>query len=138
MLEEIAHHDAASRLIAGNPDELCPLVSGANRPFGELASNVVRLLGMAACELFPNLLLAHMIIRYGERHELFQRHAVLGVDVEELFGNRSEFQSLLDDRRIYEEPGRDLLLGQSFLAQSLEGAKLVERVQGNPLDVLGQ
>jgi hypothetical protein len=138
MLEEIAHHDAAGGLIAGNTDELCPLVGRANGAFGELAPDVVRLLDMAARELLPNLLLAHMIVRHRECHELFQRHAILGVDVEEAFGNGSEFQSRLDDRRIHKEPSRDLLLAQPLLAQGLEGAKLVEGVQGNSLDVLGQ
>jgi hypothetical protein len=138
MLEQIAHHGAASRLIAGKPDELCPLVSRANRTFGELAPDVVRLLDRAARDQLPNLLLAHMIVRYRERHELFQRHAILGVDVEECFGNRGKLQPLLDDGRVHEEPGRDLLLAQPLPAQGLEGAKLVERVQGNPLDVLGQ
>jgi hypothetical protein len=66
------------------------LASRANRPFGELAPDVVRLLDMAARELLPNLLLAHMIVRYRERHELLQRHAVLGIDVEEIFGNRGK------------------------------------------------
>jgi len=116
MLEEIAHHGAAGRLIAGNTDELCPLVSGANRAFGELAPDVVRLLDMAARELLPNLLLAHMIVRYRERHELFQRHAILGVDIEESFGNGGKLQPLLDDGRAHEEAGRDLLLAQPLLA----------------------
>src|SRR5271169_3783888 len=110
MLEEIAHHDAAGRLIAGSPDELRPLVSGANRPFGKLAPDVVRLPDMTARELLPNLLLAHGIVRYRECHELFQRHAILGVDVEECFGNRGKLQPLLDDGRAHEKPGSDFLL----------------------------
>ena len=116
-LEQIAHHGAAGRLVVGNTDELCH---------------------MAARELHPNLLLAYGIVRYRERHELFQRHAILGVNVEECFGNRSKLQPLLDNGRAHEEPGSDLLFAESLLAQGLEDAKLVERVQGNSLDVLGQ
>ena len=75
----------------------------ANRAFRELAANVVRLLVVGACELLPDLFLPRMIVRHRERHQLLQRHAVLGVDLEEL-------EPLLDDSRAHEEPGRYLLL----------------------------
>jgi hypothetical protein len=39
---------------------------------------------------------------------------------------------------VHKEPGRDVLLAQALVAQGLEGAKLVERMQGDTLDVLGQ
>ncbi len=103
MLEEIAHHDAAGRLIDFDADELCPLVGCPNRALHELAANVVRLLVVGACELLPDLLLPRMVVRHRERHQLLQRHAVLGVDLEEL-------EPLLDDRRAHEELGRYLLL----------------------------
>ena len=79
-----------------------------------------------------------MVVRHRERHELLQRHAVLGVDVEKLVRNRGELQPLLDDGRVHKEPGRDLLLAKALLAQGLEGAKLVERMQSFALDVLGE
>ena len=138
MLEQVAQHDATGRLIGVDADELRPLVGGADRAFGQLAADVIRLLVVGASERLPDLLLARMVVGDRERHQLLQRHAVLGIDVEELVGHRRELQPLLDDGRVHEEPGRDLLLAQPLLAQGLEGAKLVERMQGDALDVLGQ
>ena len=39
---------------------------------------------------------------------------------------------------VHEERGRDLFLAQALVAQRLEGAELVERVQRRALDVLGE
>ena len=88
--------------------------------------------------MVPDLLLAPLVVGHREGHELLQRNAVLGIDVEELGGNRGELEPLLDDGRRHEEPGGDLLLAQALLAQRLEGSELIERVQSSTLDVLGQ
>jgi hypothetical protein len=138
MLEEIAYHDATGGLVGVNTDELCPLVGRPNRAFRELAADVVGLLVVGARELLPDLLLPRMVVCHRERHQLLQGHAVLGVDLEEFFGNRGELEPLFDHGRAHEEPGRDFLLGQCLLAQGLECAKLVERMQGDSLDVLGE
>ena len=138
MLEQVAQHDATGRFIGVDADEPRALVGGADRAFGKLAADVIRLLVVGASERFPNLLLARMVVGDRERHQLLQRHAVLGIDVEELVGHGRELQPLLDDGRVHEEPGGDLLFAQPLLAQGLEGAKLVERVQGDALHVLGQ
>ena len=138
MLEEIAYHDATGGLVGVNTDELCPLVGCPNRAFRELTADVVGLLVVGARELLPDLLLPRMVVCHRERHQLLQGHAVLGVDLEEFFGNRGELEPLLDDSRADEEPGSDLLFAQPLVAQGLESAKLVERVQGNALDILGQ
>ena len=138
MLEQVAHHDAAGRFVGIDADEPYPLVSDTDGSFGELAANVVRLLVVGARERFPDLLLPRMVVRHRERHQLLQGHTVLGVDVEELFGDGGKLQALLDDSGAHEEPGGDLLVGQPLLAQGLEGAKLVERVEGDALDVLGE
>ena len=79
-----------------------------------------------------------MIGRHRERHELVERHAVFGIDVEQLLRHGGEAQPLLHDVHADEEGGGDLLLGLALLAQGLEGAELVERMQRRALDVLGQ
>jgi hypothetical protein len=79
-----------------------------------------------------------MVVDDRECHELLQRHAVCGIDVEELLRDGGQAQPLLDDGRVHEEPGCDLLFAQPLFAQGLEGAKLVERMQGEALHVLGQ
>ena len=52
-----------------------------------------------AADVLPDLLLARVIGRDRERHELLERHAVLGIDVEQLRRHRRQAQALLDDRR---------------------------------------
>ena len=79
-----------------------------------------------------------MVGRDGEGHELLERHAVLGVDVEQGRRDRRQAQALLHDVHTDEERRGDVLLGAPLLAQGLEGAELVERMQRRTLDVLGQ
>jgi hypothetical protein len=79
-----------------------------------------------------------MVIRDSEGHQLLQRHAILGIDVEELFGDRGNPQPLLHYGRWDEEAGSDLLVAGALVAQRLEGAELVEGMQGSALDVFGQ
>ena len=86
----------------------------------------------------PDLLLPGMVVGHRERHQLLQRHAVLGIDIEQLFRDGRELQPLLDAGRADEEPRRDLLLAQPLGAQRLEGAELVERMQRLALAVLGE
>ena len=74
----------------------------------------------------------------GESHELLQGHAVLGIDPEQLFGDRGQAQPLLHHGRRDEEPGSDLFLGGTLVAQNLEGAELIQWMQGDALDVLSQ
>jgi hypothetical protein len=70
-----------------------------------------------------------MVVGNRERHQLLKRHAVGDKDVEELRGDGGELQPLLDDGRADEEPGCDVFFAQSLLAQGLECAELVKRVQ---------
>src|SRR5260370_4222055 len=81
-------------------------------------------------ELLPDLLLTGMVVGHCERHQLFQRHAVAGVDVEEFRGDRGKLQPLLDDRRAHEEAGRDVLFAQSLLAQGLETPQWAKGFKG--------
>ena len=84
------------------------------------------------------MLLAHLVVGHRERHELLERHTVLRIYVEELLGNRGELEPLLHDGRMDEKAGRDVLLAQTLLAQGLEGAELIEWMEGSTLDVLGE
>ena len=136
VLEQVAQHDAAGRLIGRDADELRPPVAGADCAFGQLAADEVGRLVVA--EGAPDLLLPGMVVGHRERHQLLQRHAVLGVDIEQLFRDGRELQPLLDAGRADEEPRRDLLLAEPLGAQRLEGAELVERMQRLALAVLGE
>ena len=88
--------------------------------------------------MLPDLLLMGMVVGHRERHQLFQRHAVAGVDVEEFRGDCREFQPLLHNGRADEEPGSNILFAQALLPQGLESTKLVERMQGLPLEIFGK
>ena len=79
-----------------------------------------------------------MILRDGEGHELFEGHAVLGIDVEQRGRDRGQAQALFHDLDVDEEGRRDFLLGHALLAHGLEGAELVERMQRRALDIFGE
>src|SRR3546814_18730343 len=79
-----------------------------------------------------------MVIGDGEGHELLERHLVAGIDVEELRRHRCELEALLDDAGADEEARGDLLLAQAGVPKGLEGPELVERMEGDALNVLGQ
>ena len=138
LLEEIAHDDAARLLIGIEADEQRALVGCAHRALRQHAADLIRLLAVGALKRFPDLLLTRVIGRHRERHELVERHAVFGIDVEQLLRDGGEPQPLLHHVHADEEGGGDLLLGLALLAQGLEGAELVERMQRRALDVLGQ
>ena len=115
-LEQVAHDGAAGRgiIVAG---ELRALVRGANRAFGQQTAKLVGLFIVGALNRAPDLLLALVVRAHGEAHELVERHAVLGIDVEQLRRHGSETQALLDDGDADEEGGGDLLLALAFFAQ---------------------
>ena len=138
MLEEVAHDHAAGGLVDVDADEPRAPVGGADRALGELAADQIGLLVVGARYGVPDLFLASVVVGDGERHQLLQRHAVLGIDVEELVGDGGEAQALLHHGRGHEEPGGDLLVAKALVAQRLEGAELVERMERDALDVLGQ
>ena len=138
LFEEIAHDDTASRLIDGDADELRPLVRGADGAFGELAADVIGLLVIGARERLPNLLLAHMVVGNCEGHELLERHLVLGIEIEKLGRDGGELEALLHHAGGDEEACGDLLLAEARVAQGLEGAELIERMERDTLDILSQ
>jgi hypothetical protein len=110
VLEEVAQHDATGRFIGVDADVPRPLVGHADRAFGKLAADVIRLLVVGAGERLPNLLLARVVVGDRECDQLLQGHAVLGIDVEEFVGDRCERADLprmvdIPDRGL--RPGRD-------------------------------
>ena len=131
-------HGAAGRDIGVQADELRALVGGADRAFGQHAADGVGLLVVGALQPLEHLLLALVVAADGEGHELVERHAVLGIDVEQLRRDRGEPQALPHHVDRDEERRGDLLLGLALLAQRQERPELVERVQRRALDVLGE
>ena len=111
LLEEIAHDDAASRFIRFEADEHRALVGRPDRALRQHAADLVRLPAVGPLGRLPDLLLTRMVNRHGEGHELVQRHAILGIDVEKLFRDGGKAQSLLHHIHADEEGGGDVLLG---------------------------
>ena len=137
-LEQVAQHGAPGRLIGVHPDEQDPFVRRLRGLLGQEPPDLVRLLRPGIPHRLPDLLLAGVIVRDGEGHELLERHAVNSVDLEQRGRDRCEAQPLLDHVDRHEEGRGDSLLGHAFLAHRLEGAELVEGMERRPLDVLGQ
>ncbi len=79
-----------------------------------------------------------MVVRNGEGHELFQRHAVLGIGLEQRRRDRNEAQTLLHHLGVDEKSRGDFLLAHALFTKDLEGAELVERMKRRTLDILGQ
>ncbi len=137
-IEEVAQDDPARELIGLNADELRPLVGRPHRPFRQHPADLVGLLGIGTLQGFPHLLLTRVVGIDGERHELIEAHAVLGIDFEQCRRYCGETQPLAHHRDRDEERRRDLLLGLALLAQRKERTELVERMQRRALDVLGE
>ena len=74
----------------------------------------------------------------GEGHDVLERHLLGDVELEKPGRDGGEAQALPDDLRRDEEAGRDVVFGQALVDQRLEGAVLVDRVQGLALRVLGE
>ena len=85
----------------------------------------------------PNLLLPLGGGIDGEGHQLLQRHAVLGIDVEQIRRHRGEAQTLFHDRRRDKMARCDVFLAHAEVPQRLEGAELIERMQPDPLVIFG-
>lgn len=79
-----------------------------------------------------------MVVGDGEGHELVERHAVLGIDVEQGGRCGREAQALLDHLDRDEERCGDLLLGLALHPHILEGAELVQRMKRRAIDILDQ
>ncbi len=123
MLEQIAHDDAAGLLVGIEPDELRATIGGADGVLRQHPADLIRLVIAGAADIVPDLLLARVVGRDREGHELLERHAVLGIDVVQLRRHRRQPQALLDDRRRDEVPGGDLLFAHAAVAQQLWNAR---------------
>ncbi len=108
--EEVAHHDAAGRLIGGDSHELGATVVDPHSALGKQATDIIGLLVVGAGKALPDLLLSGMIARDAEGCQLVERHAFIRIDRQELLRHRRQPEPLLDDIDRHEEAGRDLLL----------------------------
>ena len=93
---------------------------------------------LRAAHIVPDLLLTRLVAGDGEGHELLQGHAIVGIDVVQLRRHRRQTQALLDDRRRHEMPRGDVLFAHAAIAQDLERAELIERMQADAFVVLGE
>ena len=137
-LEKIAQHDAAGGFIGVDTDEDRAFVGGADRGFGQHPPDLPGLFLPAIADRRPDLFLAGVVLGDGEGHDVFERHAVLGIDIEQDGRHGGEAQALLDDVRAHEKGGGDGLLGHTLLAHRVKRTELVERVQRRPFDVFNQ
>ena len=138
LREEVARDHASGRFISVEADENRTPVAGPDRALRQHAADLVGVLRPGFLDRVPDLFLTGVVGRHREGHELLQRHAVLGIDGEELWRHGRKPQALLDDVDRNEEGGGDILVRLPFLAQGLEGAELIERMKRDALDVLGQ
>ena len=114
------------------------LRGGADRVLRQHAADLVGLLGPGVRDRLPHLLLTLAVGVDREGHELVERHAVLGIDVEQLRRDGGELQPLLHHGDRDEEGGGNLLFALALVPQRDKGTELVERVERCALDVLGE
>ncbi|KPH86919.1 hypothetical protein GLUCOINTEAF2_0204244 [Komagataeibacter intermedius AF2] len=137
-LEQVAH-DVATRYDIGlQPDETG---TGIRSPDGLSRQHAADDIGFAIMALghdLPDLFLPRVVVADGKGHQLLQAHPILLIDFKQAVGHGHQTQALLDNSSCHEERSGDFLLGHAFFQHVTEGAKLVQRVQGQPLDVLGQ
>src|SRR3546814_8822837 len=77
----------------------------------------------------PDLLLACVIVGDREGHELFERHAVFGIDLVQFRGDRRELEALAHDRGRGHEMRGDRFDVLAFINHHLHGAELIERME---------
>lgn len=73
-----------------------------------------------------------------EDDQLFERHVIFGIDLEQGRGHGGELQALLDDLWRHEKGRADCLFALTLLTQCHESTKLVERTQGGARHILRQ
>ena len=98
-LEEITQHDTARRLIGIDTHKDRAAIRRPDRSFRQHAPDGVGLFVPGALHRMPDLLLTRVIRVHRERHQLFERHAILGIYLEQGRDRSGEFEARLDDLR---------------------------------------
>ena len=125
-------------LVGIKSNKLGPTIGRADGIFSQHAADLIRFIVSRPADGLPDLLLPGLVGRNREGHELLKGHAVFGIDLVQLRRHGRQPQSLLHDGRRHEVPGRDLLLGQAGAEQGLKGSELIERMEPDPLVILGK
>ena len=128
-LEQVAEDDAARGLVVGETHELRPLVGSAHRVLRQQPTNLVGLPDRGPLQSFPYLRLARVVGVDSERHQLVERHAILGVDLEQLGRHGGEPQALAHDGNRDEERRGDLFFGGSSVAVAFPSGMRGRRVR---------
>ncbi len=136
--EEIAKNMSACLAIGVERDEQDALVRCPYLVLGQPRADIPRLLRVARGEHIPDLFLPRVIARHRKGHELFERHAVIGVDVVELGRDLRELEALLHDRRRDHEGRRDRFDVGALFDELLHRPELVKRMQRFAMDILGE
>ncbi len=90
-------------------------------------------------DLLPDRLLAGMICRHAEDHELIERHLVLGIGRKQGQAGGGELQALANNLWRDEKPCRDLIDRKPFvIGQRPKGPELVERMKTGAHHILGK
>ena len=139
VLEKIAGELAAGRLIGLDADKRgAAVIGGVDGGFGQHAADLMGCRVVAVLHRLPDLFLARMVGGEGEGHDVLERHLLGDVELEKPGRDGGEAQALPDDLRRDEETRRDVVFGEALVDQRLEGAELVDGVQGLALRVLGE
>ena len=136
--KEIAQSSTARGFIGIDTHEDRATTRGRERGLRQHATEGVGLLVSGVLHRVTDLHLTPVVGVHRERHQLLERHAILGIDIEQGRGHGRELQALLDDLQRDEEGSRNLFLALTLFTQGLESAELVERMQGGALHVLRQ
>ena len=118
VLEQIPHNGAAGLLVDIQSDELGAAVGSADGVLRQHPPDLVWLVVAGSADIVPDLLLTRLVGRDREGHQLFERHAVVGIDVVQLRRHRRQTQALLDDRRRHEVPRGDILFTHATVTQT--------------------
>lgn len=136
VLKQIPQNTATSLFGSIQPDELHAAVRRAYGIFREHSPDLIALIIAGSADILPDLLLARVIRRDREGHELLESHTVFGIDIVQLWRHGRQPESLLHDSRRHEMPSRDILLGHAGATQGLKGSELIERMKPYPLVIL--
>src|SRR5882762_1005926 len=125
-------------LVDIQPDELGATIGSAHGVLRQHPPDLIWLVVAGSADIVPGLLLTRLVGRDREGHQLFERHAIVGIDVVQLRRHGRQTQALLDDRRRDEVPRGDILFTHATVTQQLERAELIEWMQAATLVILAE